>query len=266
MWFSQFGEKMKCSAIVIIMSLPLFDFYWLYPIIYYPIFSSLAEKNINCCLCMGKVKFLLPIRLCIFLMRAMVMMYVRQIFFVATGQWGVLAMISLKFTNSHIESQTRLLHWLCVCVCVCVLVLRFWGGILLNMHWQALVPPPQWRPLQTLEPSSTTALDPLGGLLERFLTDSCILDVGLHGSCCWATPQPRNLSLQVVNTRTLCKWEPAQRRRAELKLGIGAIVVTCQYSAHCYSAVRSRNQVPILYRETRRPHSSCTKVQTRISY
>ncbi len=31
--------------------------------------------------------------------------------FVATGQL-VLAMISYTFTNSHIESQTRLLHWL----------------------------------------------------------------------------------------------------------------------------------------------------------
>ncbi len=60
---------------------------------------------------MGKAKFLLPIRLCIFLMQAMVMMYARQFFFVATGQW-VLDMISLTFTNSHIESQTRLLHWL----------------------------------------------------------------------------------------------------------------------------------------------------------
>jgi hypothetical protein len=42
---------------------------------------------------------------------------------------------------------------------------------------------------------------PLGGLLERFPMDSCILVVRLHGSCYWATPQPRNLSLQVITTR-----------------------------------------------------------------
>ncbi len=43
-----------------------------------PFFTSLAEKNINHCLCVGKVKFLLPIRRCIFLMRAVVMICVRQ--------------------------------------------------------------------------------------------------------------------------------------------------------------------------------------------
>jgi hypothetical protein len=40
-----------------------------------------------------------------------------------------------------------------VCVCVCVLVLRLLEGILLNMCWQALVPPPNdvpsipWSPV-----------------------------------------------------------------------------------------------------------------------
>jgi hypothetical protein len=88
---------MKHSTILIIVSLPLFDLYQLYPIVYYPIFTALAEKNIKHFLCMGKVKVMLPIRLCIFLMRAMLMIYVRQknsvfVNFVATGQW-VLAMI-----------------------------------------------------------------------------------------------------------------------------------------------------------------------------
>ncbi len=31
-------------------------------------------------------------------------------------------------------------------VCVCVLVLWIWGGILLSMRWQALVPPPMTSP------------------------------------------------------------------------------------------------------------------------
>ncbi len=53
------------------------------------------------------------------------------------------------------------------------------------------------------------------------------------------------------------------REEGHSKLNIGAIVVTCQYSARCCGAVQSRNQVPVLYRETRRPHSRHTKVQTR---
>jgi hypothetical protein len=56
------------------------------------------------------------------------------------------------------------------------------------------------------------------------------------------------------------------REEGQSKLGVGAIVVTCQYSTRCYSAVQSGNQVPISYRETKGPHSSCTKVRTRISY
>ncbi len=154
-------------------------------------------------------------------------------------------------------------HIFLVFVCGCPPVMR--GDTVKHALTSTSTPPMTWHPLHTLEPSSTTALDPLGGLLERFPTDSCILDVGLRGSCCWATPQPRNLSIWVSNTRTLYPGT-AQRRRAELKLGVEAIVVTCQYSAHCYGAVRSGNQVPISYRETRRPHSSHTKVWTRISY
>jgi hypothetical protein len=46
------------------------------------------------------------------------------------------------------------------------------------------------------------------------------------------------------------------REEGQSKLNIGAIVVTCQYSARCYGAVQSGNQVHVLYRETRRPHSS----------
>jgi hypothetical protein len=38
MGFSQIGRKMKHSTIIIIMSLPLFDLYRLYPIVHYPIF------------------------------------------------------------------------------------------------------------------------------------------------------------------------------------------------------------------------------------
>ncbi len=35
-----------------------------------------------------------------------------------------------------------------------------------------------------------------------------------------------------------------------------------QYSVLCWGAVQSGNQVPILYRETRRPHSCCAKERT----
>ncbi len=58
----------------IVMPLPLFDLYQLYPIVHYPIIHILGREEHNPCLCMGKVKFLLTIRLCIFLMHAMVMM------------------------------------------------------------------------------------------------------------------------------------------------------------------------------------------------
>ncbi len=153
-----------------------------------------------------------------------------------------------------------LLH---LCVCACPPVMR--GDTVKHALTSTSSPPNEvpsirWSPVVLL-PLWT----PWGAVLERFPTDLCILNVGLRGSCCWATPQPKNLSLWVANTRTLYTGT-AQRQRAELKLGIGAIVVTCQYSARCYSAVQSGNQVPILYREMRKPHSSCTKVRLRISY
>ncbi len=43
-----------------------------------PFFTSSAVKNRKHCSCVGKVIVLLPIRLCIFLMQAMLMIYVRQ--------------------------------------------------------------------------------------------------------------------------------------------------------------------------------------------
>jgi hypothetical protein len=147
-------------------------------------------------------------------------------------------------------------------VCACPLVMR---GDTVKHALTSTSSSPNDVPSISWSPVVLPLWTPWGAVLERFPTDSCISDVGLRGNCCWTTPQPRNLSLQVVNTRTLYTGT-AQRRRAELKLGIGVIVVTCQYSARCYSAVRSGNQVPISYRETRRPHSSRTKMQTRISY
>ncbi len=82
----------------------------------------------------------------------------------------------------------------CVCVCSGPSVMR---GVTVKHALTCTSSPPNDIPIHTLEPSSTTALDPLGGLLERFPTDSCISDVGLHASCCWVTPQPGHLSLQV---------------------------------------------------------------------
>ncbi len=102
-------------------------------------------------------------------------------------------------------------------------------------------------------------------MLDRFPTDSCILDVGLRGSCCWATPQPRNLSLRDVNTRTLCTWEPSWRRKAELSVWVGAIlVVTCRTAHGARVWCKAGESSTYLYRETRRPHSSHTKVRTQI--
>ncbi len=89
-----------------------------------------------------------------------------------------------------------------VCVCACPLVMR---GLAVKHALISTSCPPNDIPFHTLLPVSTSALDPLGGLLDWFPTDSCILDVGLRGSCCWATPQPRTLSLQDVNTRALAQ-------------------------------------------------------------
>ena len=71
-------EKMKHSTIIIIMFLPLFDFTDFIQSSITPFFTYLAQKNVKRCSCVGKVKVLLPIRLCIFLMQAMVMICVRQ--------------------------------------------------------------------------------------------------------------------------------------------------------------------------------------------
>jgi hypothetical protein len=114
-----------------------------------------------------------------------------------------------------------------MCVCACPLVMR---GDTVKHALTSTSSPPNDVPSIPWSPVVLPRWTPLGGLLEQFPTDSCILDVGLHGSCCWATPQPRNLSLHVINTGTLCTGT-AQTRRAELKLGIWAIVVTC-HTAH----------------------------------
>ncbi len=80
--------------------------------------------------------------------------------------------------------------------------------------------PPQWCPLHTLGPSSTTPLDPLGSLQEGFPISPCISDVGLCGICWWATPQPRDFSIQFVKTRALCMGT-AQTIKAEYCLALG---------------------------------------------
>ncbi len=87
------------------------------------------------------------------------------------------------------------------------------------MQLQSLVPP-QWYPLHTLGPSSTTPLHPLGDLQEGFPTSPCILDVGLHGNCWWAIPQPRDLSRRVINTRILYSGT-AQTIKEEYCLAFG---------------------------------------------
>jgi hypothetical protein len=70
---------MKHSTTFIIMPLPLFYLYQLFKSSITPLFTSSPEKNINCCSCVGIVQFLLPIRLCIFLMHAMVMSKGRKV-------------------------------------------------------------------------------------------------------------------------------------------------------------------------------------------
>ncbi len=88
MWFPQRGKKwntVQLSSSSLCHCLIFTDFI---QSSITPFFTSLAEKIIKRCSCMGKVKVLLPIRLCIFLMRAMLMIYVRQKKFCLCKLWG----------------------------------------------------------------------------------------------------------------------------------------------------------------------------------
>ncbi len=62
--------------------------------------------------------------------------------------------------------------------------------------------------------------------------------------------------------------EPAHRTQlreeGRSKLNVGAIVVTCHTAYVATVRCEAGNQVPVSYRETRRPHSRRTKVQTQI--
>jgi hypothetical protein len=66
-----------------------------------------------------------------------------------------------------------------------------------------------------------------------------------------------------VNTRARTDMGTSSERKGRVSLSWGNRS-DLPYSTRCYGAVRSGNQVPVSYRETRRPHSRCTKVRTRI--
>ena len=121
---------------------------------------------------------------------------------------------------------------------------------ILSIPWSPVV-----LPLQT----------PLGSLLEGFPTDSCITD---EDSVAVAVGQFHNLGtcpFRFVNTRTgFNRNSSNEKGRSKLCFSDNRSDLPC--SARCWGAGRSGNQVPISYRETRRPHSSRTKVRTRISY
>ncbi len=114
--------------------------------------------------------------------------------------------------------------WLEQCVCACPLVIR--GNTVKHALTHTSSPPPMMSHPYPGAQEYYHSGPPLGGLLEEFPTDSCILDVGLRGSCWWATPQPGDLYLQVVNTRTLCTGT-AQQGGQKWSLAFGVIVVTC---------------------------------------
>ncbi len=106
----------------------------------------------------------------------------------------------------YVQGMRATLHGVvpvvCVCVCACPPVMR---GDTVKHALTSTSSPPNDVPSIPWSPVVLPLWTPLGGLLEWFPMDLCISsDVGLRGSCCWATPQPRNLSLQVINTGTLC--------------------------------------------------------------
>jgi hypothetical protein len=101
--------------------------------------SSAEEKNINCCSCIGIVKFLLPIRLCIFLIPAMVMSEGRKVcnyymwvckvgFFTTDGcQKGVMnnSLLLVIASYSIDNSPIQFLQYCSICIlCLSIIGVR----------------------------------------------------------------------------------------------------------------------------------------------
>ncbi len=73
----------------------------------------------------------------------------------------------------------------------------------------------------------------------------------------WALVPSSQSTLEPVHGNQL-------REEGWSKLNVGAIIVTCHTAHVAMVRCEEGNQVPVLYRETRKPHSRCTKVQTQI--
>ncbi len=161
------------------------------------------------------------------------------------------------------SSGSVFIMYMCVCVCACPPVMR--GDTANHALTSTSSPPPNDVPSIPWSPVVLPLWTPWGACQCGFqrtrvswMQDSMAVAVGqLHNL---ETCPFKSSPLEPVCTGT------AQTRRAELKLGNWGNCSDSPYSAHGQGAVRSGNQVPISYRITRRPHSSCTKVRTQISY
>ncbi len=79
MWLTQFREIMKHSTTFIVIPPPLIYLYQLYPIVHYPVIHILRREEHKLLFMHRYSKFLLLIRLCIFLMCTMVMSEGRKV-------------------------------------------------------------------------------------------------------------------------------------------------------------------------------------------
>jgi hypothetical protein len=103
----------------------------------------------------------------------------------------------------------------------------------------------------------------LGGLARAVSNGLVYLGCRTPGSCFLG-----NSSTWALVPSSQSTLEPAHRNQlreeGRCKLNVGAIVVTC-HTAHVATVrCEAGNQVPVLYRETSRPHSRRTKVRTGI--
>ncbi len=147
------------------------------------------------------------------------------------------------------------------CVVVCVYLSSGFRGQCFNHA----IPIAKSYPPMTSLPYGLVVLPlrtPGGVWREGLPTSSCIL-VGTPWQLLNAVPQPRSLSRQVFIAALVER--AVLTIRARLCMAFWAL--GDRHPAH-FARVRwrSRNQVPILYGETRRPHSMRAKARTQIHY
>ncbi len=122
---------------------------------------------------------------------------------------------------------------------------------------------------------STTPPDPRGGVQEGFPTSPCILVLGLHGSSCWAVPQPRlfcpldlqrtHLRLGVVNSLQSATQDILDHLGQGFS-GVNMVLLPISLHSATVQVGGVGNWIPFAYGEMRRLHFCCAKAQIQIQY